>query len=53
MTAELLEPEHKMARFAGTFPCLAQEPFVTLWDANGLDAWAAESRLSHGELVTA
>ena len=52
MTAELLTAEAKMSTFARSFPSAANAPGVRLWDANALERWAAETPLSHGELVT-
>jgi hypothetical protein len=43
----------QMTAFARTFPCLRESPGTQLWDALVFDGWAAESPLSHGELVTA
>ncbi len=53
MTAEHLTLEAKMSTFALSFLSLRGAPEVKLWDANTLDQWAAETALSHGELVTA
>lgn len=52
MTAVLLDLELKMAALARSFPCIAKAPAVKLWDANGLDQWASEVPIFHGELVT-
>jgi hypothetical protein len=53
MTAESLDREAKMAAFARTFPSTAKSDGVRLWDAHTLDHWAAETPVSHGELLTA
>lgn len=53
VTAEHLTLEEKMTAFAGTFPSVANAPGARLWDATALDRWAAETPVSHGELVTA
>lgn len=53
MTAESLALEAKMAAFARSFHAIRNAPGVPLWDADTLDRWAAETPLSHGELVTA
>ena len=52
-TDDTPDQETKMASFARTFPCLAKAAGVKPWDANALDQWAAETPVSHGELVTA
>jgi len=36
-----------------SFPSVVGAPGVLCWDANVLDRWAADSAVSHGELVTA
>lgn len=53
MPAHSLDLEAKMAAFARTFLSTAHAPGVFLWDANTLDRWAAETPVSHGELLTA
>lgn len=53
MTAENCGLEKKMTTFALTFPSVAKASGVNLWDANTFDRWAAETPISHGELVTA
>jgi hypothetical protein len=42
-----------MTAFVRTFPCVRNAPGISTWDANLLDAWAAETPLSNGELLTA
>ena len=46
-------PERRMAEFARTFASTKKASGVSLWSANTLDRWAAETALSHGERVTA
>lgn len=53
MTADSHDLEAKMAAFARTFPSTAKADGVRLWDAHTLDRWAAETPVSHGELLTA
>ena len=53
MSGEHLEIEAKMAALARTFPSVADAPGVPLWDANNFDRWAAETPVSHGELLAA
>jgi hypothetical protein len=53
MTADFLDIDQKMTTFAKSFPSMAKASGVALWDAHTLDGWAAETPLSHGELVTA
>lgn len=47
-------PEARMVTLAGTFPSTKKASGVCpVWSANELDRWAADTPLSHGELVTA
>jgi hypothetical protein len=42
-----------MAALVLTFPSTTSAPPARFCDANSFDRWAAETPLSHGELVTA
>ena len=55
MPAAVDPPAHetKMSLLTRTFPSVAMAAGVEPWAANLLDQWAAETPVSHGELLTA